>query len=261
MDGSLSPDYSSDTPQMQTENLQTENLQAEKLQAEFDKIMYHISHDLGGSTRAISDIPQWIIEDLSDANIVLPEEINNHLRLLIRHSNRLENMMQGFLEYSRVGRYQGLATLDPSKVLSWILEETAYPETWEIINNVSSCTLRMSKHDLTALFKCLISNPIKHSDQNHGRLEINSHIEDGFVKILFSDDGPGIEPQWQDKIFEMMKTLKSRDQVEGSGLGLSICKKICDHYGGDIWVDSSPAEKRGSVFGVSLPIHDSDSAQ
>lgn len=248
-----------DDTQSSEHSTETAKIQAEKLQAEFDKIMYHISHDLVGSTRAISDIPHWIVEDLSAAGIVLPEEIENHFRLLIRHSNRLDQMMQGFLAYSRVGRYQGIETLDPSRVLTRILADSAYPATWEIINNVSSCSLQISKNDLAALFNGLISNAIKHSDQDHGRLEISSHFKDGFVKILFSDDGPGIEPRWQDKVFEMMKTLKSRDQVEGSGLGLSICKKICDHYGGDIWVESSPAEKRGAVFGVSLPVYDGDS--
>lgn len=253
MNASQSSEYNRDTAK-----LQLEDIQAAKIQAEFDKIMYHISHDMGGSTRAISDIPQWILEDLADANIVLPEEINNHLSLLIRHSIRLEHMMKGFLEYSRVGRYQGAETLDPAKVLCWVLADSAYPPTWDIITNVSSCSLQISKHDLTALFNCLISNAIKHSDQDHGRLEIVSHMEDGFVRVLFSDDGPGIEPRWQEKIFEMMKTLKSRDKVEGSGLGLSICKKICDHYGGEIWVESSPAEKRGTVIGVSIPIIDGD---
>ncbi|MFD1157811.1 sensor histidine kinase [Roseovarius aestuarii] len=230
----------------------TRNADAD-LQAEFDKLISNFSHDVGASMRAISDIPRWILQDVEDAGIELPDEILANLQMLIRQSSRFVQLTQDFATYSRVGREQVITFIDPAKVLEEVLSGFDIGSKCLITNNVSPCQIWISKHDLATLFESIVSNAFKHNDRSKAALTINSSEMDGFVTIEFSDDGPGIREDMQGKIFEMMKTLKSKDQVEGSGLGLAICKKICKIYEGKIWLKSSPPN-RGTTFGLVFPI-------
>lgn len=221
---------------------------------ELDEFVYIVSHDLRNAARALVDIPQWIQEDVAQANLELPSPITDHLDHLTRLSKRLDQMLEDLLTYSRIGRGNVASEVAPIDILKTLLDKKSFNSRFHISSSLTDLKILISEADLETLFHCIISNAIKHSDLPNGTILISDYIEDGYVMLLFSDDGPGIAPLYHEKIFQMMTTLKSRDRVEGSGIGLAICKKICEENGGEIWINSEPP-LRGSVFGVVLPLN------
>jgi len=94
----------------------------------------------------------------------------------------------------------------------------------------------------------LLNNAIKHHDHKTGKIEVKAKYSDNTLYLSVLDDGPGIDPKYHGTIFRLFKTLQSQDDVEGSGLGLSMVQKIVSRHGGTISVRSDPDLKRGSEF-------------
>ena len=93
----------------------------------------------------------------------------------------------------------------------------------------------------------LIDNGLKHHDRTAGRITVAMRAIDGGVEFRVSDDGPGIPVRFRDRVFEIFKTLASRDEVEGSGIGLAIVKKMVELHGGQIRIEGAP-DQRGTTF-------------
>ena len=104
---------------------------------------------------------------------------------------------------------------------------------------------------LEAVFRNLLGNAIKHHDKTDGIITVSFDEAGGMYQFTVSNDGPGIAKEHQEQIFQMFKTLKSRDEVEGSGMGLAIIKKIIEHHGGSISVNSD--SDRGVSFIFTWP--------
>jgi signal transduction histidine kinase len=98
----------------------------------------------------------------------------------------------------------------------------------------------------------LISNAVKHHDRGQGRIVVRGGSDKSQAFFEIQDDGPGIAPEYHQRIFEMFTTLRSRDEVEGSGLGLALIKKVVERWGGTVSVASRP-EQRGATFRFTLP--------
>ena len=221
--------------------------------AKFDKFMHHISHDVRASAQAMTDIPQWVIEDVADAGLLLPEDTIANLELLTQHSKRLNLMVENLATYYLVGRDQKVMPVDPGRLLGDLIVSGVFDPAWAITLDVTPCAIEVGERDIMTLFKALISNAITHHDRQGGEIRISSRMDKDQLSLLFADDGPGIEVKFQEKIFDMMTTLQPRDRIEGSGLGLAISKKICELYGCGISVKSSPPN-RGSLFRVTFPV-------
>jgi signal transduction histidine kinase len=126
------------------------------------------------------------------------------------------------------------------------------PDTFTVACPKSIDTITGDRAALELVFRNLIGNAIKHHDSESGTIEITSSQDaEGLVTFSVSDDGPGIEQQFHEKIFAMFKTLKPRDEVEGSGMGLAIVKRIIETNGGTIRVESTVGE--GSTFHFTWP--------
>ena len=106
------------------------------------------------------------------------------------------------------------------------------------------------------MFQNLLSNAVKYMDKPKGLITIGCVQENGFWKFSVADNGPGIEEKHFEKIFQIFQTLSPRDEVESTGVGLSVVKKIVELYGGKIWVESKPGE--GSTFFFTLPKPESE---
>jgi light-regulated signal transduction histidine kinase (bacteriophytochrome) len=107
------------------------------------------------------------------------------------------------------------------------------------------------RNQMIQLFQNLISNGIKFS-KSEPTIMVSSKIENDNYVFSVRDNGIGIETQYFDKIFEIFKRLNLRDQFEGTGIGLAICKRIVENHNGAIWVESKPG--KGSVFHFTIPI-------
>jgi PAS domain S-box-containing protein len=214
---------------------------------ELDQFAYVTSHDLKAPLRGIANLAQWVEEDLGD---LVTDEARGHLELLRGRVNRMEGLIDGILQYSRVGRATAIEQIDSRELVEEVVDLLAPPEgvTIEIEPNLP--TLTTERLPLQQVFQNLIGNAIKHGGPAV-RVQV-SHRDLGYAhEFAVTDDGPGIAPQYHERIFGIFQTLASRDKVEGSGLGLALIKKIVEHRRGRVRLVSD--EGQGATFFFTWP--------
>ena len=219
---------------------------------EFEAFVYHVSHDVRASVRALTELPGWIIDDLAEADITVPATVGESLELMQRHTRRLDRMMADLLIFSRIGRWSPPRQIDLAQVLGTVLGGLNFPSGFQIDQDLEVRKILIGEEDLRQLLAALLANTIKHRDTDSGVVSVSSRRDKGSVVISVSDEGPGIDPKHAKRVFEVMSTLKARDEVEGSGMGLAIAQKAAQHYGGCIRLKAAPA-RRGNMFEVRLP--------
>ena len=220
---------------------------------ELDDLIYLISHDVRNSVRALIEVPQWIEEDLREAGHSISGSLAENIDLMTTHTRRLDRMLFDLLVHSRIGRMQNISIVELADAFRSIEMEVAIPPEFQITTDFSCSNLKVGETDILTLFSSLISNAVKHSDVGSGNIQISSSKEGDFCKISVLDDGPGIPPKYHKKVLSTMSTLKPRDEVEGSGMGLAHVQKIADYYGGRVAIQSSE-DRRGTCVSVWLPI-------
>ncbi|AFY55229.1 PAS/PAC sensor signal transduction histidine kinase [Rivularia sp. PCC 7116] len=206
-----------------------------KRNCELDQFAYVASHDLKAPLRAIANLSQWLEDDLSEA---LEPENQRHLELLRQRVYRMEALIDGLLQYSRIGRVKNAEEkVDVNQLLAQIIDELA-PESFNIKVKDNMPTLTTKSMLLRRVFINLIENAITHHNSACGNIEISVKDKGNCYEFCVSDDGSGISPQYHDKIFVIFQTLQARDKKESTGVGLSIVKKILETEGAKITVDS-----------------------
>ena len=213
--------------------------------SELAQFAHAASHDLKAPLRAIQNLAGWIAEDLRDTASI---ETRENLALLQRRGERLENLLSGLLTYSRAGHIKAKQELvDTAHLVDEIVEYLAPPPGFAIVRNGAMPVLRISKAPFEQVMRNLIGNAVKHHDRNAGTISVAAQDSGNEVAFTVQDDGPGIDPAYHERIFAMFQTLKPRDEVEGSGIGLAIVKKAVEAHGGQIRVESEPP-RRGTAF-------------
>ncbi|KIN62034.1 Histidine kinase [Sulfitobacter noctilucicola] len=207
---------------------------------DFEDFIYLISHDVRSSARALLELPQWIAEDLEEAGFPLEGPVATSIELLNRHAGRLDRMLVDLLTFSRIGRMQKICENDINDVLDQVLEEIKLPAGFKVIRNLDCNHVTMGERDVLTMFSALISNAVKHHDKASGQIIVSSSLEGGDVLLSVSDDGPGIAPEYRERVFGAMNTLRPRDEIEGSGMGLTNVRKIANLYEGGVIVGDSP---------------------
>ena len=220
--------------------------------AELEKFAYAAAHDLRSPLRAIQDISEWMMEDEENK---LSEESTENMALLQSRVDRLNLLLTDLLAYSRVGKEnEDLAQLALPDLVQGIEEMLDTQEKFRISYSGTRQELVTYATPLRQILLNLISNGIKHHDRSTGEIRVTGVAAEDRLYVTVEDDGPGIEPEYHDRIFGLFQTLRPRDEVEGSGLGLAIIWKLVDHYGGTISVTSNPATGRGTKFRFDMPI-------
>lgn len=214
---------------------------------DFEDFIYILSHDIRSSVRALLELPQWIKEDLISEGHAITGSLAENIDLMNVHTRRLDRMLIDLLSHSRVGRMQTVQPNDLEAVLENVLDELVCPKGLKISTDIQCKFLRMGEVDVMTFFSTLISNAIKHHDRQTGKIHISSQELGRECVIRIEDDGPGIPLKNRDRVFEAMTTLKPRDEVEGSGMGLAIVRKIVDVYGGQVCF-GNPTEERGTIL-------------
>jgi PAS domain S-box-containing protein len=224
---------------------------AEMLEArnrELDQFAYVTSHDLKAPLRGIANLAQWVEEDLGDA---VTDQARQHLDLLRGRVNRMEGLIDGILQYSRVGRAAGtVERVEVAELLDNVVDLLAPPETASITIEPGMPVLFSERLPLQQVFQNLIGNALKHGG-NDVCVTVSCRERGNTYEFAVADDGPGIPPQYHERIFGIFQTLASRDKVEGSGLGLALIKKIVEHHNGRVWLESVPGA--GATFFFSWP--------
>lgn len=219
---------------------------------EFEDFIYLLSHDIRNSVRALLEVPQWIQDDLVEAGYRINAPLQENLALMNIHTRRLDRMLIDLLVYSRAGRMQVVKSVDLSEAIAIVLDQLSISAGFEIDLNLKCNELRMGDRDILTLLSALISNAIKHHDMKQGTVKLSSIKKAGECILTITDDGPGIPEKYRDRVFEVMTTLKPRDEIEGSGMGLALVRKIVEIYGGQIRFLSEP-DTRGTSIEIRFP--------
>lgn len=235
--------------QSSQELLETQNQLAktqaalEKSTKEFEQFVYVASHDLKAPLRAIANLSQWLEEDIAEQ---LNSENQQQMQLLRKRVYRLEAMIEGLLEYSRAGRIKAEPEwVDVAALLQEVMETLAPPPGFSIAIAPGMPVLYTNRLQLYQVFQHLLKNAIAHHPSLLGTVKVSVKKLDGY-EFTVSDDGAGIAPQFQERVFEIFQTLKGRDVVENVGMGLAVVKKIVESQGGTIRLNSQ--EDRGASF-------------
>ncbi len=227
------------------EDLEIQSAELARSNLELENFAYIASHDLKAPLRGISNLSKWIAEDLGDS---VDEETSENLELMHSRVERLEGLLDGLLQYSRVGRGDEKPEIvDVGQLISDITAYISPPEGCEVTVNGTLPTLTTEKAPLEQVFRNLIDNAIKHRDQDQIRILISGEEDADYCSFEVRDNGPGIPERFQERVFMMFQTLKPRDDLEASGMGLAMVKKLIEVNGGDINLESDP-EDRYSVF-------------
>lgn len=220
---------------------------------EIDNIVYCISHDLRASVRALGELPVWLTEDLEESGVSLEGGPAQTIGLMTSHARRLDEMLNGLLAYSRVGRLQEPVVTQPQDVFSSVLSEIDPGPEVQFFTQFNPVKIRMGASDVAQIFSVLVSNVIRHVKVEDVRAEITSCRSGDHWELLVADNGEGIRDEDRERIFQPMVKLVSRDEDEGGGMGLAILRKICEHYGGTVHVEERK-RRGGTTFRVRLPV-------
>jgi PAS domain S-box-containing protein len=226
---------------------------------DLEQFAYVASHDLKAPLRAIELLVQWIKEGLAgyDAN-----NVQQNLALLGRRTQRLARLLDDLLAYSRAGRKVGdYRETDCDALVRDAIQLVNAPPSIAVSIEGTLPTFHTHPVPLEQVFLNLIGNAVKHHPGPTGRVVVSCEEHDNHYLFAVCDDGEGIPEEYAQRVFEMFQTLKPRDKVEGSGIGLAIVSRIVYWQGGRVWFDPAPSgrgtifrfqwQKRGPLAGVS----------
>jgi PAS domain S-box-containing protein len=230
--------------QAQTIALARTTALAERRNRELDQFAHIVSHDLKAPLRAIANLSEWIEEDL--AGKIEPETQTN-LGLMRSRVYRMENLINGLLDYARVGQTPAsLTAFGVEDLLAEIVDSLNIPTSFmlELPTNLPSLTA--NRVLLSQVFANLIGNACKHHDRPDGHIQITAEPTAQIWTFSVTDDGPGIAEPDQERAFGIFQTLAARDKKENTGIGLSIVKKIVESQGGKISIISPTNSELGN---------------
>lgn len=230
-----------------------EKLQAmEKANYELSCFAWAASHDLKTPLRGMDNLARWIAEDLAAGRSAKMKE---HLAALRERVTRMEKLLAGILEYAHLDQAARPAQeemADGRTLKGDITNLLDVPEGFKVTFGVNVERLVAPRIAMQRILCNLIQNAIRHHDRKDGQVDVYVEEEESHYIINVEDDGPGIPPQYRQRIFEMFQTLRPKDEKGGSGLGLTIVKKLLALYGGSITVKEAPSG-RGALFCVVWP--------
>ena len=216
-----------------------------------EQFAYSASHDLQEPLRMISSYLQLIEERYGD---VLDEDGEEFLEFAVDGADRMKAMIEGLLAYSRVEtRGDPLEPTDLDSVLADVRTDLQLriDETGAEIRADSLPTVVGDENQLRQVFQNLVENAIEYSGDEAPTIHIDAERVDDRWRIDIHDEGIGIDPEDQERIFEVFQRLHTHQAHEGTGIGLSLVERIVERHDGDIWVDSEPGE--GTTFSFTLP--------
>lgn len=196
----------------------------EKANQELKDFAYIVSHDLKAPLRGISSLAQWIAEDYA---VHFDEEGMVKMRLLQGRVDRMHNFIEGILAYSRVGRISNpKESFSLHHLIQNIIDYLDPPARVQIKLKTKLPQFYGEKIKIQQLFQNLISNAIKYNDKKKCKITIKHKSTNTHYHFSVKDNGPGIEKKHHQRIFEIFQTLHPRDDIESTGIGLSIVKRV-----------------------------------
>ena len=214
---------------------------------ELNDFAHIVSHDLKSPLRSMNALLNWMKEDLAE---VLSTDNDNHLELLIKKVDKMDQLINGILEYASIDNVKNTVNrIDLNELLNDIVETIYLPDNITINIQESLPIISGDKFRLQQLFQNLLSNAIKYTDKENGKVGLRFHDVGNSWEFEIYDNGIGIAEKYFKKVFQIFQVLEEKEN--STGVGLSIVKKIVDFYNGKIWIKSK--KNKGTSFYFTLP--------
>lgn len=223
----------------------------ERSNKELEQFAYVASHDLQEPLRMVASYTQLIERRYKDK---LDSDANEFIRFAVEGAMRMQRLISDLLEYSRLStRKKDFEPIDVHSVLGEVIVNLLFKiqETSAIITNEDLPEIYADRSQIVRLFQNLIDNALKYKKNDIiPRIHISSVEHDDHYEFMINDNGIGIDPKYQERVFIIFQRLHNKEEYGGSGIGLAICKKIAERHGGTIWFESVPGE--GTTFHITF---------
>jgi light-regulated signal transduction histidine kinase (bacteriophytochrome) len=221
--------------------------------AELEQFAYVASHDLQEPLRKVASFCQLLQQRYGGQ---LDERADQYIGFAVDGARRMQDLINDLLSFSRVGRLETPFTEIDCALLVTAVQADLSRVIDESGAEISTGTLPVVRGDtglLRVVFQNLLANAIKFRGEASPVVHLGAERDDGFWRFRCSDNGIGIAPEYEDRIFILFQRLHPRTQYEGTGIGLAMCRKIVEHHGGRMWLDTEPGNDGGSTFYFTLP--------
>jgi PAS domain S-box-containing protein len=219
--------------------------------SDLENYTYVVSHDLKAPLRAIKAFSTFLVEDYGEK---LDPNAQDYLQRIVNAVSNMDELIEDLLLLSRVGRkFMEVEEVDLNQLVNEILidiEPTIIKRRGKV-SYADLPRLRIQQVWLKQLFLNLIDNGLKFNKSETSTVEISCEEKDGVYQFQVKGNGIGIDKKYHDRLFNIFERLHTREEYEGTGIGLTTCKKIVQQFGGRIWVESEVG--KGSTFVFTIP--------
>ena len=223
---------------------------------DLEQFAYVASHDLQEPLRMVAAYTQLLAERYRGK---LDDNADKYIGYAVEGALRMQTLILDLLAFSRVGRAEtDLKNGECNAAINIALANlrSAIEESGAVVAHDQLPAVAVDPTQLVQLFQNLIGNAIKFRSRESPVIRVSAEKQDAIWLFAVADNGIGILPQYKDKIFVIFQRLHTREEYSGNGVGLAICKKIVEHRGGKIWVESEPG--CGATFHFTLPASQAD---
>ena len=223
----------------------------EQSNSDLERFAYVVSHDLKSPLRGMANVAAWLRDDISDK---VDDDARENLDLMIDRADRLTQLIDGILQYSRVSRHKAEPVrVDVGAMVNEIIASLEVPGGVRVHAQGEMPEIVYDGVQLRQVFQNLIDNAVNHLDRDDGEVVVSAQRLPGAWRFSVRDDGPGIDERHFDRIFGMFQTLSTRSTKRSTGIGLSIVKRIVERNGGQVDVKSEVG--KGAEFMFTVPAH------
>ena len=231
--------------------LREANLNLERTNRELERFATVASHDLQEPLRKIAAFSSLIKRRYADR---LDADGVRNLEFLVDAAHRMQRLIDDLLSYSRLASQA--IELEPTSLgmaLDQALErvEAAIEDSGAVIHRDSLPTVQADPTLLIQILQNLVGNAVKYRGRNRPEIWVTAEPQDEHWRISVRDNGIGLDTRFADKIFAPFQRLHSREDYQGTGIGLAIVRQAVERMDGQVWVDSKPGE--GATFSFTLP--------
>lgn len=224
-------------------------LNLKQANAHLEEFTYVASHDLKSPLRGISDLVEWIYEDLGTN---APDPVSKNIERIKVRIGRMERLIDDLLLYARAGkRAKESAAVDVHSLIANIIEMHPIPAAFEILQDIRINEIYAAKIPLETVLRNLFNNALKHHSGTNPTITISAEASGSYCLFKVIDNGPGIPKAAQERVFRLFQTLGT-NEASGSGIGLALAKRLTESHGGQIELIST-SDNRGCSFHVWWP--------